>query len=329
MATIKEIAAQAGVSIATVSRVLNYDESLNVTDETRKKIFEIAQALAYDFSKKTKKKSKKPTYTIYIMNGYTIQQELEDTYYMSMRLELENRLNLLNIGYMYLTPDQLTEDTAKLDGMILVGTFTDKSIRHILNAYQGPMVVMDADLDEEGLDYVLVDVERVAVKAIRHLESLGHTRIGFIGGRDTEDVPDDRESAYKAYMEKKHTHVEQFMKIGKFTPASGYELMHGMLQQEVCPTACFIANDAMAVGAYRALLQQGYRIPEDMSIIGMNDVSTAQYLSPPLTTIKIFTDFMSEVAVDLLIERIKGRKLSKRVIVPTELKVRESCQKLK
>lgn len=325
MATIKDIAEQAGVSSATVSRVLNYDESLNVTDETKKKVFEIAQALEYNFNKKVKGKAKKPAYDIYILNGHTIQQELQDTYYMSMRLELENKLNQCNISYSYITFEDLNSDMVQKDGIILVGSFNKEKIEKVETYYSKPVVVMDSDLRNEDFDYVLVDVERITIKALEYLESLGHTKIGFIGARDDLKVQDKRESTYRYYMEQKLEGEEQYIKIGDFTPASGYALMKQVLVSENYPTAFFIANDAMAIGAYRAIEEMGLKIPEDISIIGLNDISTAKYLSPPLTTIKIYIDFMSEVAVDLLIERIRGRRLSKRVTVPTKLKIRASC----
>jgi LacI family transcriptional regulator len=96
------------------------------------------------------------------------------------------------------------------------------------------------------------------------------------------------------------------------------------------PTAVFIASDSMAIGAYKAINEKGLSIPKDISIVGFNDISTAQFIVPPLTTIKAHTEFMGEIAFDLLIERLKkDREICKKVIVPTKLIVRDSCKEPK
>lgn len=327
MATIKDIAQGAGVSIATVSRVLNYDDSLNVTDETKKKIFETAQKLSYSVKSKSARNLKKAQHEIYILNNYNIKQELEDTYYLSIRIGLENKLNICNIGYKYITLEEITKGIPKKKGMILTGYYTEEEIEKIEMAYGGNVVIIDSELNNEFFDYVLVDINRISIKALDYLTMLGHKEIGFIGARDIADKEDKRELAFMRYIVNLDLPPQEYMKIGSFTPTSGYELMKEFLQSRNHPSCFFISNDAMAVGAYRAINEAGLKIPKDISIIGLNDTSMAEYLSPPLTTVKIYTDFMCETAVDLLLERIRGRKLSKRVYTPTTLIVRESCAK--
>ena len=102
--------------------------------------------------------------------------------------------------------------------------------------------------------------------------------------------------------------------------------MNEILDSSEYPSAFFLANDSIAIGAYKAVEEHKLSIPEDISIVGFNDISITQYMSPPLTTVKIYTDFMGETTVSLLMERIRdGRKLSKKVILPTELVIRKSC----
>ena len=105
--------------------------------------------------------------------------------------------------------------------------------------------------------------------------------------------------------------------------------MKKALNLKEIPSAFFIASDPMAVGAYKAIQEKGYNIPNDISIVGFDDIPTAQYLSPSLTTVKVYTDFMGETALDVLMERIKDeRLLSKKVVLPVKLIIRDSCKLL-
>ena len=126
MATIKDIAEKAHVSIATVSRVLNYDNTLKVTDKTRKKIFEIAEKLEY--LKEKKPKNKKSSYSVNIIKGYSEQEELDDIYYLSTRLAIEKSLKQNNVKYEILEKDAISDSLKKLDGIILTGLFSQNEI---------------------------------------------------------------------------------------------------------------------------------------------------------------------------------------------------------
>lgn len=332
MATIKDIAEKAGVSMATVSRVLNYDESLNVTDATRKKIFEIAQELEYVTTKE--RKSKKVIYQVCIIKGYSEKEEIEDTYYLSTRLSIEKSLKEGNIDYIVISKDNLLDERLKaIDGIIALGIFSAEEIQSLKNINSN-IVFVDSDPDDEDFDCVVIRMNKVVEKALDYLVSLGYKEIGYIGGVDYFNenrlkLSDYRENWYRHYMNDINSLNEKYIKIGSFTPASGYKLMKEILDTGEYPRAFFIANDSIAIGAYRAVMEKGLTIPDDISIIGCNDISTAQFIVPPLTTIKIYTEFMGKTAVDLIIERIKfERKISKKVIVPTKLIIRGSCKKI-
>lgn len=332
MATIKDIAEKAGVSMATVSRVLNYDESLNVTDATRKKIFEIAQELEYVTTKE--RKSKKVIYQVCIIKGYSEKEEIDDTYYLSTRLSIERSLKEGNIDYIVISKDNLLDERLKsIDGIIALGIFSAEEIQSLKNINSN-IVFVDSDPDDEDFDCVVIHMHKVVEKALDYLVSLGYKEIGYIGGVDYFNenklkLSDYRENWYRHYMNNINSLNEKYIKIGSFTPASGYKLMKEILDTGEYPRAFFIANDSIAIGAYRAVMEKGLTIPDDISIIGCNDISTAQFIVPPLTTVKIYTEFMGETAVDLIIERIKfERKISKKVIVPTKLIIRSSCKKI-
>ena len=326
MATIKDIAEKAHVSIATVSRVLNYDNTLKVTDKTRKKIFEIAEKLEY--LKEKKPKNKKSSYSVNIIKGYSEQEELDDIYYLSTRLAIEKSLKQNNVKYEILEKDAISDSLKKLDGIILTGLFSQNEIDTVKKMNQN-IIFSDIYIEDENIDCVIFDIKKSVRKVLDYLLNLGHKKIGFIGGSDVingENTIDFRQIHYIEYMKEKKLYNENFIKIGAFTSDCGYKYMNEILDSSEYPSAFFLANDSIAIGAYKAVEEHKLSIPEDISIVGFNDISIAQYMSPPLTTVKIYTDFMGETTVSLLMERIRdGRKLSKKVILPTELVIRKSC----
>lgn len=332
MATLKDIAEKAGVSLATVSRVLNYDETLNVLDSTRERVFKIAHELDYVTTKE--RKTEKSAYQVCILKGYSEEEELDDTYYLSVRLTIEKILKDKNIDYTVIPKDKLLDKRLKMaDGVIAIGVFSQDEF-NIFKSINNTIVFVDSVPESDDFDCVVISMKSVVKKALDYLVSLGHREIGYIGGIDFYDndnnvVHDYREQHFREYMSNINYLNEDYIKIGRFTPASGYELMKTILKTGEYPTAFFIANDSMAIGAYKAIIEKGLDIPGDISIIGCNDISTAQFIDPSLTTIRIYTDFIGEVAVELMAERlITNRKLSKKVILPTKLVVRDSCQKL-
>lgn len=329
VATIKDIAERAGVSLATVSRVLNYDENLNVTDSTRKKIFEIAQELEYVTTKN--RKTRKNILKVGIIKGYSDKEEIEDTYYLFIRHSIEQFLSEEKIEYFTIGKDENDERIKELDGIIAIGNFTNTDVQNF-KSWNCNVVFVDYSPDEEDFDCVVIDMKKSVKKVLNYLVSLGHKEIGFIGGRDIIEAgeiehKDCREVAFTNFMQSRNLFKKEFVRIGSFTASSGYNLMKEVLDSGKYPTAFFVANDSMAIGAYKAVQEKGLKIPDDISIIGVNDISTAQYIMPPLTTIRIHTEFMSKVTIELLMERIRDeRQICKKVVIPTNLVIRESCR---
>jgi LacI family transcriptional regulator len=331
MATIKDIAERAGVSIAAVSRVLNYDETLSVADSTRKRIFEIAQELEYVTTKE--RKIKNQSYKVGIKKQYSDIEEMEDTYYLFVRNSIEKILQEEKIEFFNIGNEESYDRTKNLDGLIVIGSLCNNELNNF-KMKNNNIVFVDYAPEDESFDCVIIDLGKAVEKALDYLTSLGHKSIGFIGGRDqkTQDnieIIDTREKAFYDYMRSKGTLNENYIRLGSFTPASGYKLTKDILDNGSYPTAFIMANDSMAIGAYKAIQEKGLKIPEDISIIGFNDISTAQYIVPALTTIRVHTEFISKTAVGLLIERIKDeREISKKIIIPTKLVIRESCKEI-
>ncbi len=327
MATIKDIAERARVSIATVSRVLNFDPTLSVTDETRKKIFEAAEELSY------KKRSAKKTnhYKVAVVSWYTENEELEDLYYLSIRLGIENRCKQLNIDTVkYFYQDMKSANFDDVHGLIAVGKFSPGQAKKLKELSEN-IVFVDCSPDDDSYDSIVIDFEKATMKIIDYFLEKGHKRIGYIGGRETfkdesGEITDLREKTFIRYMKEKGLLDPSVMYYGRFKVNDGYELMKQAIAQhgEDLPTAFFAGNDSIAIGALRALLEENIDVPGRVNVIGINDISVSKYIFPPLTTLKVHTELMGETAVDALLEQIQGRKIPKKIFIATELVVRGS-----
>lgn len=338
MATIRDISDRAGFSIATVSRVLNYDETLNVPDSTKKKILEIAEELDYVTLRKRKGK-KQDSVKIAIVDKLTEKQQLEDPYFLSIRIGIERRCSEEQIQYIRIDKDGQYNFPEDLSGIIAVGNFEKEEIE-ALKVHSNIIIFVDSSPNEELYDCVVSDFDKAVVSALEYLTSIGHEEIGYLGGQlhcDPQMPLDSREQAYRNYMSKigklnvDYIMLKELNHYDRYsTHADGYMLMKEALAKEKVPAAFFIQSDSMAIGAYKAIIEAGLQIPKDISIIAFNDISIAKYMSPALSTIKIFTKFMGESAVDLFLERMKnGREICKKVVIPTKLKIRESCTAVK
>ncbi len=331
MATLKDIADLAEVSMATVSRVLNYDEALIVTPDTRRRVFEAAEELNYVITSKQKKAKKKGNIGLYY--SYSLEEELVDTYYLSIRVALEKQLKSLRMEYSSITKEDTKKSLSKLDGIICLGTFKKADIE-LIKSFDKPSVFVDANPDENSFDAVVINFKSATKNALTYLVDLGHENIGFIGGIETDmfgnRFKDLRQDVFEAYLKEKGIFKEEFVKIGGYNPKDGYQILKEMLSQDEKPSALFVANDSIAIGCYKAAYELGVNIPEDLSIVGFNDVSSAQYMVPPLTTVKLYTEIMGETAVDLLLERIATKRvICKKITIHTKLIERGSATKVK
>lgn len=327
MTTIKDIAEKAGVSISTVSRVLNYDATLSVSDATKKKVFEIAEKLSYE--KRTNRNAS--TTKVALVHWYTREEELDDLYYMSIRMGIEKHCKHYNLGiveFFQNNSDKLNKEN--IQGIIAVGKFS-KSEVNMFKGITKNIVFVDYSPDEDNFDAVVVNFENVTKKVIDHLLKKGHKDIGYIGGRenfkdDSNHIEDSREMTFRSYLGSKQLLKEENIYIGRFSVNDGYTLMKKAIDEkgDNLPTAFFVGSDSMALGCLKALGEAGIPVPDRINIIGVNDISISSYFSPSLSTVKVYTELMGQTAVDLLMERFEGRTVSKKIVMATKLKIRQS-----
>ncbi|MDF2858116.1 MAG: ganR [Neobacillus sp.] len=328
MATIKDIAEMAGFSMSTVSRVLNNDPSLSVPDETREKIYEVAEKLNY-----RKKKVRLLLKNIAFLYWLTDKEELEDDYFKSMRIEIEKLAKLFNVELLtYKINDGINKIPENIEGFIAVGTFSDKDLAY-LRSITPNGVFIDSSPDPNHYDSVRPDLVQITKRTIDLLMEKGHKEIGLIGGtyhnpNTDEDERDLRERVFRRYMEEKGLLNEQYIYCHRgFSVENGYYLMTKAIKElgEQLPTAFLIAADPIAVGSLQALNEHGIAIPNRVSIISINNISVAKYVSPPLTTFHIDIREICKNAIELLLEQVfEKRKVVKTLYVGSELVVRKS-----
>lgn len=342
MATITDIAKMAEVSIATVSRVLNYDMNLSVTEETKRRVFEAAEKLNYDkykvkkakrHVKEVEKAAGKHGRAIGVIQWRVDTEELNDIYYMSIRMGVEKRAEELGYTLLKVAPDE-KHVIESMDGILAIGKFTQERVNDIRSLNENCCII-GSNFPLKEYDSVNTDFAEAAEKALNHLIQLGHTKIAFIGAEESENM-----YGYRKYKTPTtNTYVDMMTYKGLFNEDyfivkmnSSLDIQTGKALTEealekwgaALPTAILAANDAFAIGVVAALSDHGIKIPRDISVMGINDISTARYISPPLTTVKVFTEEMGEIGVNLLHERIESPGIAKRVFLSTQFVERES-----
>lgn len=339
MTTIRDIANEAGVSTATVSRILNNDLTLSVGEDTRRRVLEVANVLNYKPSRKRNvKKTETESYKIGIVSALTQEEEVQDPYFMAIRLGVEIGCEKLplNIKNVIRAGNGASLEVLKnLDGLIVIGGIERNSLEEFY--HQNNNIVFVNHLPDTGkYDVVASGLERATEDVLHYLFQLNHTEIGFLGGNDIltsihdkqtlEEVEDMRKVAFESVMKRKNLYNPEYVYIGEWGANSGYQLMQQVIEKGALPTALIVASDPMAIGAMRALHESGIKVPQDISIFSFNDIEAAEFLNPPLSTVKIHADEMGKTAVKLLYDRIQGRTIPMRAVLSTKLVIRDSCQ---
>lgn len=327
MATIKDIAQAAGVSPAAVSRILNEDVTLNVPVETRQRVFEAAERLKY----KKKKLAAKSTFILGIVQWFSIEEELQDSYYLMIRQGIEDFCikNSISIVRIFKTDTQYKEMLKDVNGIICIGKFSKRRVEEFIDICKN-IVFLDMPVEQYNITTLTMDFEQAVNQALNYLVRLGHKKIAFLGGREyvgnDELVLDERKQAYISFMKKNKLSYKEYMIEGNFSSASGYEMMNELLSRVDKPTAVFTASDALAYGAMKAIQELGLKIPQDISIIGFNDMEMSAYTSPALTTIHAPAYDMGQHGANLIyVSSNLSINTPIKAKIPCFLVERESC----
>lgn len=327
--TIQDVARRAGVSVSTVSRVLN--GKVDVANDTRDHILAVINKLGYtsNLAARSMRSHRKNLiglvvpdigfpYSIEIMKGIN-------------RAIAESKFDLL----VYTTGDVRKYGTALheqhyvsllnnsvTDGVIIVASVASDFVT------DAPIVSVDPHIINPNYPYVQGTNYHGALELMEYLLSLGHRRIGFISGRPEIASAQRRLKGYRDALENAGLEIDNDLIVpGDFIQPTAYQSTRQLLSMKNPPTAIFAANDQSAMGAYQAANELGVRIPDDLSVVGFDNISEAKYMG--LTTIDQFLDEMGYVAVQMLIKLINHEPLEEEVHkMQTKLIVRASCRKL-
>ena len=339
MATLKDVARQVGVSISTVSRVVNNEASRSVNPETRRKIWDAVAALGYQPPKRERRSALHGNHAgdAALRVGCIVavtQNKYNHPYFSGILQGIEKQLadNGHELAFIHTGEDLrnpatlnriLHENTP--DGLIMVEGLEPplydairKNVPHLVGV----------DLSDPGIPRVTYDRLAAAKAAVKHLLALGHTRIAFIGGAGlSHDM--EREKRYRGYREALHEaglDVRSDWAINtRWDVESSYVMTKELLKEADRPSAIFAASDMLAISAMRAANECGLKIPDDVAFAGIDNIEFSSYSSPPLTTIHIPKFEIGQIAAKTLIDYAQGKyAIPVKISVPFELTVRQS-----
>lgn len=329
-ATIKDVAQYAHVSNATVSRVLNNNPQ--VDKDLRDRVLEAVLALGYQPNRDARRLRAQTSNVIGliisdIQNPYFISviRGVEDAAYArQMNVILCNSNEDLSKQGMYLR----VMEQERVAGLIIVPCHSqrDEDIRE-LHKTGIPIILLDRALAHMRMDGIVVDNVRGAQEAVTHLLDLGYRRIAIIGGSPDVQTGYDRDQGYRNALVAAGMPIDSaLMKSGDFRMESGYQLARGLMTAPNPPDALFVANNLMTLGALRALRELQLRVPEDIALVGFDDMPWSGELYSPLTAVSQPTYELGHEAVNLLARRLTAPEAPFRTIMlQTHLVVRESC----
>lgn len=339
MATIKDIAERAKVSTATVSRVINNDPTLAVSDETRNRIFTVAREMQYKPSRlrRMKIESEMANKKIGFLTISSEEDEKGDPTLALIRTWVESHCEQLGIKVGKVIRNNSVDQHAlrNLDGLIVLGTISMEDIETSVSEHT-KIVFINNTIETKIYDLVSIGFKQTVEIVIDHLTSSGHSSIGYIGGTHHIERLNRSEPAkvindpLTVYFDEIMTELNllkpEFVKRAYWNPATGYEAMKEMLANPIRPTACFIASDPMAIGALKALQEEGVQVPEEMALVSFDNIEITAFMNPPLSTVNIFPEQIGKTAAQLLFERLNGREARIHSIIGTQLVIRESSK---
>ena len=340
MVTIKEIAKSVGVSSAIVSRVLNYDATLSISETKRQAILETAEALNYLTPRNRARAQHPPVDTtlprIAILHFLKPEEELADPYYIGVRMGIEARAraNRMEVVTLYhADPATIPLEPPDVCGIISLGMHTDDEIDRARQMSQSLVLADFAPSLSTIFDIVACDLRLAMIHLLQSLVAAGYHRFAFLGDdRPSQNVRypsnEERAQTFKEWLTAHDLfNPDHYLLADRLSYQNGYQLACQLLDGPDRPEIVIASNDNMAIGLYRAIQERGLRIPQDIAVASFNDIPAAQFLAPPLTTVHIPADRIGENAFDLLAEQIAGRDYFKKVTISTEIIWRDSCRR--
>ncbi|GAA3631176.1 LacI family DNA-binding transcriptional regulator [Lactobacillus hamsteri] len=343
MPSIRDVAKVAGVSPASVSRILNKDPDFHINVNTRKRVLETAKRLNYSKTKNKRGPKGKKGMSIGLILRHTAENEPGDPYFKNIHDGITDeaakwRLDT-NVVFRMHDKNKDWEELSKYGAVILVGQMTNDAIKRIKSLNEN-VILVDANPDLDYCDYIQNDFTDKTTQILNHLYELGHRNIAFIGGNssivdmDGNTIPlkgDSRAVTYSNWMKIKELNKYEHSYISDWSIEDGFEMCNKMIDElDELPSAIIVASDPMALGVYKSLNNHHISIPDQVSIISFDDVEMNRYLTPSLSSVYMDSREMGKTAVrlakDMMIEK-SANTMPLVITCRSQLRLRDSVTK--
>jgi DNA-binding LacI/PurR family transcriptional regulator len=321
-----DVAAVSGVSRSTVSRAINGG---SVSDTTRRRVLAAMEQTGYRPNLAARTLASGRSGVVGVVIHVPPDLLFQDVFFSALFHGIAEALAQRNAGMMLWLANLPKEQTLErilgmrlFDGLIVTADMLDDPLVDGLVRSSLPTVLVGHRHKDRSASYVDIDNERAAEQVTDHLIGLGRTRIGHITGRRGGVSAEERLTGYRRAMERARLPVDGLVAEGDYLQRSGELGAARLLEAGV--DAIFCASDAMALGALRELQRRKVRVPEDVAVAGFDDLPDAVSSSPPLTTMRQDTGQLGEEAADALFRLLNDHAAPQRVILPTELVIRQS-----
>lgn len=329
--SMRQVAETAQVSVATVSMVLN--DNPRISDTTCRKVRKVMQDLGYRPNRIAQSLSGQYTRTLGVLLP-PLRHAFSDPYFGELLSGICDRA--IKLGHKVILeqakPDFIRErrhvelfDRRFVDGILALGMNDRHGFLSDLNDPSYPTIMVNNYFHTMGLDHVVCDYKLGVEQIMNFLLQLGHTQIGLVHAEPAAQTMRDMIDVYETRMRASNVPVDDsWLADGRFTEEGGADAAKQLLEQHPEITAIFACNDKMALGVMHQLKQMGIEIPNQMSVVGFDDIQQMAYVSPSLTTIHLPLYEVGNRACERLVERIRGKRESVDDILPTHLVIRDS-----
>jgi LacI family transcriptional regulator len=332
--TIKDIAQRAGISYSSVSRALNGKKG--VSEETRQKVNKIAEEMEYSPNALARGLVQKQTGTIGL-----ILPDIANPFYPELVRGVEERASLAGYNtFLCNTNYDLSKEESyllnliekRVDGIILAPSSSQSNLFEQRNRMPVPCVYIGNTPEKTKYSFVITDNVRGGYLATRTLIEKGYRRIGFISGNDTESAVGARFKGFKEAMKRYNIEVNNdYIRLGGWRQRIGYEIITQMIDTGVFPEAVIAGNDVLALGILQGIKEKNLKVPEDIAVIGFDDILFSSWPEINLSTIRQSKICMGKSAVEILLElfqtenEAKAPLKAKKIILDPELILRGTC----
>ena len=326
--SLKDVASHAGVSFQTASKVLNGRRSGVVSAATRERILAVASEMDYVPNALARGLVRQSSLTIGVLAGELSDHALARFVVAAERTAAEHHNATLVVSAQSSGGGAASVRTLqehRVDGILVIAPCaeSDRRLGELLRT--GVPAVSIVRIHGGGVPVVGSDHRVTAKLAAQHLLDLGHQRIGVVSGPRSRQVVRSRQRGFATAMkESGHRLLDGRVVESDWTYAGGHVAMHALLDADPDLTAVYVHSDVMAVGVLKALSERGLRVPDGFSIVGCDDMPFAAHVVPALTTVRVPFDETGELATSLLLDRIRGKDIPAKQLLPVDLIVRDS-----